>query len=83
MLRIRKSLHPNYAPKRRGSTRYSWKLGLNINLEVLKQLDGHSDKWVILDHFHGKLKEVAKPEVLATGDVAAVTEIKIQWIVGD
>jgi len=52
--------------------------GLNTNFKVLEQLDGDSDKRVTWDNFYDKLKEAAKAEAKATGDVAAVTEIKIE-----
>merc|ERR1712004_439386 len=52
--------------------------GLNTNFEVLEQLDADSDKRVTWDKFYGKLKEAAKAEIRATGDVTAATEIKIE-----
>jgi len=57
--------------------------GLNMNFEVLEQLDGDSHTWVTLDDSNGKLKEFAKAEVKAAGDVASVTEIKIEWTISD
>jgi len=43
-------------------------VGLNTNFEVLEQLD----------NFYDKSNEAAKAEAKATGDVVAVTEIKIE-----
>jgi len=57
--------------------------GLNMNFEALKQLDGGSNRRGTLDNCDGKLKEVAEAEVNAAGGVAAVAEIKIEWIIGD
>jgi len=52
--------------------------GLNTNFEVLEQLDGDFDKRGTWSHFYDKLKEAAKAEAKATGDVVAVTEIMIE-----
>merc|ERR1712026_435885 len=51
--------------------------GLNTNFDVLEQLDVGSDERVTWDKFYGKLKEAAKAEIRATGDVTAATEIKV------
>jgi len=45
---------------------------------VLEQLDADSDKRVAWDKFYGKLKEAAKAEIRAIGDVTAATEIKTE-----
>jgi len=52
--------------------------GLNTNFKVLEQLDGDSDKQGTWGNFYHKLKEAAKAKAKATGDAAALTEIKIE-----
>jgi len=49
---------------------------VEAGLQTTLKLDGDSDKRISWDDFYGKLKEAAKADVMATGDVAAAVEIK-------